>query len=94
MNENQILSLAIRLFGQQKQRIVAIEEMSELQKALCKFERKQTNENINSIAEEIADVEIMIKQLKIMFGIDDQVEEIKDYKIKRLENRVKGAIKL
>ncbi|QIB26077.1 hypothetical protein [Caloranaerobacter azorensis] len=85
MSENQILSLAIRVFGQQKQRIVAIEELSELQKALCKFERNQTNENINSIAEEIADVEIMLEQMKLLYDIEELVRNNKQHKLERLD---------
>ena len=63
--ENTIYQAAVEHFGEKSQIIVAIEEMSELIKELTKWER-----GIGStagIAEEIADVEIMLQQLKYIF---------------------------
>lgn len=54
-----------------KQLIVAIEELSELQKEFCKALRGQ--DNIKNIIEEMADVEIMLEQMKIYLGIDEDV---------------------
>lgn len=47
---------------------MVIEEMSELTKEICKHKRGKQNRK--EIVEEIADVEIMIEQLIIMFDID------------------------
>lgn len=67
--------------------IVAIEELSELQKELCKSLRK--NYNYGNIVEEIADVEIMLEQMKIYFEIsEDEIEEMKEIKIKRTIQRL------
>lgn len=62
------------------------EEMSELQKELCKSMRGK--QNTSAIAEEIADVEIMLEQMKLLFEIDDKVEEFKRYKLERLQRRL------
>ena len=49
------------------QTMVAIEEMSELTKELVKQMRGRDNKD--AIAEEMADVEIMMCQLRLMYGI-------------------------
>ena len=46
--------------------MMAFEEMSELQKEMCKRFRGEKNDD--HIAEEIADVEIMLDQLNLMTG--------------------------
>ena len=67
--------------------VVAIEELSELQKELCKSLRN--NYNYGNIVEEIADVEIMLEQMKIYFEInEDEIEEMKEIKIKRTIQRL------
>lgn len=89
MNKQQreILKDAIDTFGCNLQKIVAIEEMSELQKELTKDIRFKGSRN--NITEEIADVLIMIEQLKMMFAIDDsEIEEFIDSKICRLEKTI------
>lgn len=83
---NMILSKAIRKYGADMQQVIAIEEMAELTKELCKYKRGQ--DNFDHIAEEIADVEIMMEQLKIMFDCNRQVEVYKENKIKRLAERL------
>ncbi len=62
-------------YGCHNQVLVAIEELSELTKALTKFNRKDTNTTsteLNSIIEEISDVYIVLDQLKDIFGFDDR----------------------
>ena len=66
---------------------VAVEELSELQKELCKSLRDKTN--VDNIVEEIADVTIMLEQLKIYFKISDSdLNSVIDYKIKRTKERL------
>lgn len=75
---------AIVKYGKDAQIKMAIEEMSELTQALCKdFRGKGNAENI---AEEIADVEIMIQQLQIIFNNRNDVNRFYEFKIKRLKN--------
>jgi hypothetical protein len=64
------------------QKIVAIEELSELQKELTKDLRGNANDE--HIAEEMADVEIMLEQLKIMYDNDEEVKRYKELKISRI----------
>ena len=67
-----------------KQLYVAIEELSELQKELCKAMRAEKFNNENEIIEEIADVSIMLEQLICYFNIDtSKIKKIKAEKIMR-----------
>lgn len=84
MSEQEILTTAIRTFGEVSQERQAIEECSELIEAIChKYRGRKHN-----IAEEIADVEIMLEQLKIINNCGGEVKEIRKYKIDRLYQRV------
>lgn len=78
---------AIQTFGEENQTVVAIEELSELQKELCKRLRGSCD-NVESIAEEVADVEIVLAQLCEMLGIDDLVTMYSNFKFKRLQSRI------
>lgn len=77
---------ALAAFGRESQVMVAIEEMSELTKELCKNGRGK--ENTTHIAEEIADVEIMLQQLVMLFDCAGQVETFRRYKLERLAERI------
>lgn len=80
---------ALAAFGRDSQMMVAIEEMSELTKELCKNGRGQ--ENTNHIAEEIADVQIMLQQLVILFDCKGTVDKYRQYKLERLAGRIEEA---
>ncbi len=67
--------------------IITFEEMAELQKELSKYLRGK--ENITEIAEEIADVTIMLEQMKLLFNIEDIVKDYKNQKLRRLEERLR-----
>lgn len=93
MNKSQIaiLNNAIQTYGIDAQLDMCVEEMSELTKEICK--KKRGKNNRNQIAEEIADVEIMLEQLKIMCNISDkEVNNVVFMKICRLEERLKKTI--
>ena len=86
---DEICRAALEVFGAQAQVMMAIEEMSELTKELCKNGRGQ--ENTTHIAEEIADVEIMLRQMVMLFDCAGQVETFRRYKLERLAERIKEA---
>ena len=65
MSEYEILTLAIRRFGERNQEDVAIEECSELIQAISHKHRGREH----NIPEEIADVEIMLMQLLNIMNI-------------------------
>jgi NTP pyrophosphatase (non-canonical NTP hydrolase) len=71
--------------GCESQILMCIEEMSELTKALMKHRRYNTDETQADICEEIADVEIMLMQLVLIYG---NPVEIVEAKLERLKQRV------
>ena len=86
------LEKAVEVFGERIQSEIAIEEMAELTKEIVKNFRG--NDNVQNIIEEIADVQIMLDQLKIMFDCQVEVQWSMEEKIERLNNRInKVAIK-
>ncbi len=95
--EGEILQKCVDTYGQFKQIDLAIEEMSELIKALLKERRAfyqndkgVRNQATTNIAEEMADVIIMLTQLSLIFENHDEVQEFIDFKLKREEERLKN----
>lgn len=92
-SEREILGLAIERYGAEAQTDMAIEEMPELTKALLKYRRSQHgdktcgNNLVGNIVEEIEDVQIMLDQMKIIYGGS---ESGRRYKIYRLKERLDG----
>lgn len=85
-----VLSDAIIFFGKKTQTIVAIEELSELIKELTKTLRGEMN--IDHLTEEIADVEIMLLQIKAMYDISfSDLDKHTAQKVERLKERIRGA---
>lgn len=78
-------------WGYDAQALMCIEEMSELTKALCKYNRygkeKAPLEIKENVLEEIADVLNCVEQMKIIFG-EEEVEKIRDEKIYRTLNKI------
>ncbi|MBP3887628.1 MAG: hypothetical protein J6F30_08245 [Cellulosilyticum sp.] len=83
---NEVLVRAIEVFGEDIQHDIAVEEMAELTKEIIKWKRNKLNGN--ELASEIADVEIMLEQLKIMHDNHKQVEIWKKMKLERLVTRI------
>lgn len=86
MREMSLLQRAIAKYGKDAQMKMVLEEMSELQKEICKLWRGKDNRD--AIAEEVADVEIMLDQLKLMLDIPYQVEQHRQNKLQRLQERL------
>ena len=81
-----VLKEAIDYYGVDMQLNVAIEELSELIKELCKYKRGQGCEM--HIAEEMADVKIILEELEIIFNNKYRVESWYEDKKERLKWRV------
>ena len=77
---------ALNKWGAEAQTLMVFEEMSELQKELCKHARGKDNRE--AIAEEIADVQIMLEQMMILHDCEDLVEVQKFKKTHRLKIRL------
>lgn len=86
---NAVFKDAISEFGEAAQVMMVFEEMSELQKELCKWLRSGKSPTLlHHIAEEIADVEIMLDQMKLVFHCTSAVRGIRKKKIARLAGRI------
>jgi hypothetical protein len=77
---------ALIKWGEANQSVVAIEELSECQKEICKQLRGIGD--TEHMAEEIADSIIMLEQLQMIFGIGNLVSRYMDEKIQRLDGRI------
>lgn len=77
---------ALVTYGEKMQMVVALEELSECQKEICKFLRGLGN--AGNLAEEIADATICLEQMRIIFGLNDIVCQKMDEKVKRLHELI------
>lgn len=85
------LNTIVETYGNDAQEDMAIEECSELIKAILKFRRsnEKTEEMRDAVIDEIADVQIMLTQLGIVFNCVAEVEDRIDFKINRQMGRIK-----
>lgn len=85
---------AIEKWGVVSQIEMLNEESIELALAVRKFLRNNKNPeyeftNATNLIEEIVDVEIMIEQLCYIYpSFKNQIQEVKDFKLQRLEKRI------
>lgn len=91
INETEVLQRALDTYGSTLQIAMVFEEMSELQKELCKYLRGRGW--FEHIAEELADVENMTVQLRIIYDEDGMVDYWKQAKMNRLAHRMDGDAK-
>jgi len=87
-NNTEIYQQAINVYGFRNQADMAIEEMAELIKEISKW--KRGNRNFKELLEEIADVEIMMMQMRLMFDDENEVDTFIEQKTKRLKSRMEG----
>lgn len=81
-----VLKAALDKWGAEAQTLMMFEEMAELQKELCKYTRGENN--VQHIAEEIADVQIMLDQMMLLFDCKTEVMDYRRMKINRLSERL------
>lgn len=82
-----VLKEAINHYGADNQLNVCIEELSELIKELCKAKRGIPHQD--HIAEEMADVKIILEELMIIFNNKHRVSNWYNAKLRRLSDRMK-----
>ena len=88
-----LLDRAITAYGAPAQMDMAVEEMAELTKALCKVKRvscaAEAKAVLENVVEEMADVQIMLDQIRIIFG--RSTAEAEECKLERLKKRLDTA---
>ena len=73
-------------YGEENQLDKLLEETEDLIEATMKYQEDKSEANLNHLAEEIADVEIMLRQIKAITG--DKVDEFVQYKLNRQLKRI------
>jgi hypothetical protein len=92
-----IYNEAIKRWGKDAQIKQAIEELSELITALCHADRENREHPSDvpiqsAITDEIADVEIMMEQVQVIFNITrTDIDIVRRSKLKRLGEFLKGS---
>ena len=87
--DDETLFQAIQQFGFNKQSLMAVEEMSELQKEILKNVNRGEN-NRDHLKEELVDVLIMLRQLVLIHDFsNEELNEIAELKTKRLKSYLK-----
>lgn len=87
MSRTKLLKEAITRYGVEAQLNQAVEECAELIIAI----RHHLRGRDSNIAEEVADVDLMIDQIKLMIG-PGEVEQYKGQKLQRLAERLEVDI--
>lgn len=86
MNRTELCRAALQFFGNEHQIRKCMEELSELSVAVCHcYDGK---DSVRHVAEEIADVENLIEQMKILFNCHDQVDRQRRFKLEALANKM------
>ena len=98
-SDSVICRKAVETFGVEIQQIVAMEELGELIQAISKIARWECSQSedletlfkyIDNLSEEIADVEIILEQLKQCYGCHIQVNDHKRKNLYKLKSMVEG----
>lgn len=82
-------------YGYTAQAQITVEECAELIQAICKLRRAWSNDRLANVKEELADVLIMARQLRVMLGADDIdriIGEKLDRQMQRIEDETKAEM--
>lgn len=91
MPRQEILEKAVLTYGDEAQCIMCMEECAELIQAISKayrtFGTEKHQKAVDAVREEIADVQIMLDQMRIIYG--DTAEQ-EAFKLQRLVGRLEA----
>ena len=92
--EKDLYERNIQYHGIEQETTIAMEECSELIQAISKCKRYGfVDKHRDNLIEEIADVLIVINELQLIYDIsNDDIENIKKYKIDRMDYRIKNNL--
>ena len=89
-DKNDIYRSAISQWGLDAQILMVAEEATEMAHAALKYNRHPNSETTGNFAEEIADCELMIEQMRLLPSLNKLIDEMKIKKLKRLESKLFG----
>lgn len=88
--DDELLFQAIQQFGFDKQALIAVEELSELQKEILKSVNRRQN-NRDHLKEELVDVLITLRQLVLIYDfMPEELNKVASEKMKRLKGYLDG----
>ena len=92
--EKDLYERNIQYHGIEQETTIAMEECSELIKAISKCKRYGCVDKYrDNLIEEIADVLIVINELQLIYDIsDNDIENIKNTKMDRMDYRIKNNL--
>ena len=92
--EKDLYERNIQYHGIEQETTITMEECSELIQAISKCKRYGCVDKYrDNLIEEIADVLIIINELQLIYDIsDNDIENIKKYKIDRMDYRIKNNL--
>ena len=85
--ERKIGEAALQAMGKVPNLIKCVEELAELQQALCKYLVEPSEDARDSVHEELADAGIMLNRMLLIFDAAE-VEDWKDAKLEAMERRL------
>lgn len=89
LTQDEALRIIVNHYGQKKQEVQAVQELSELILLLTARSDQRKGNYKQRVTEEIADTQIMIEQIKIMNGIrDEDVTQVTVNKLERQLDRI------
>lgn len=89
--DDETLFQALQQFGFNKQVLVAVEELSELQKELLKNINRGHN-NRDHVKEELVDVLIILRELVLLYDFsENELNSMANEKMERLKGYLKNA---
>lgn len=87
---NKLYESAVKKWGQDAQMMQLIEEMSELTTAI--MHRRRVVGTEDSVLEEMADVEVMLEQAKLIINRPQDFNRYKNSKLLRLKDMVEAKV--
>ena len=89
--DDETLFQALQQFGFNRQVLVAVEELSELQKELLKNINRNQN-NRDHVKEELVDVLIILRELVLLYDFsENELNKVANEKMERLKGYLKEA---
>ena len=79
---------ALATYGITGQLLKTLEELTEVQVEIHRV--LEGRPDIHHLAEEVADATLMLEQVRLFFGINDEVCEVMDNKVVRLQRMIDG----
>lgn len=92
--QKKMISMILAHHGFENQLFKTVEELSELTTAIVQYYNKGPGESrLRGVQEEIADVYIMLEQIRKQFMGDCELKELIEYKLERECNRIETEVK-